>query len=212
MVQGTLPRLPCGTKCGSCWVRTPECLELPTIYAGVSLVMKGSVRWWITWLHSHRPSGAPSRPQVLSFSRLDTDILDIFFHVLFSRSLPTHNFPLPRLPTGCGTLICHQFFDEISCRRHEDSSRTRRWGSGGRCLQVHRPSGRRAGSWSIAIESKLSMIFLIYDSVIDNPLLPLICYLHVGCPPLKISPKDHILMDKKNERKWRALVIYVNGE
>src|SRR5713226_6567524 len=58
-----------------------------------------------------------------SFSRLDSNILDIFLCILLSCSFPTHCLPLPRLPAGCGTLKCLQFFDEVSCGRHNDRLR-----------------------------------------------------------------------------------------
>jgi hypothetical protein len=137
-----------------------------------------------------------------------------FFHVPFRRSLPTHFLPLPRLPTGHRMLKGKQFLDEVSCRGRDDSSRTRRWGSAssGRCLQVSRPSGWRTRSWVIAIESESSIIFLIYRAADDHPRLPLIGYLQDWRPLVKISPTDHIFMDKKQEREWCMDVFDIQGD
>jgi hypothetical protein len=43
------------------------------------------------------------------------DVLSKVFHCL----------PLPRLPTGHGTLVRYQFLEGVICRRHDDGSRFR---------------------------------------------------------------------------------------
>ena len=128
-----------------------------------------------------------------SFSRLDSNILDIFLCILLSCSFPTHCLPLPRLPAGCGTLKCLQFFNEVCRGRHDDGLRIRRSGSMGRPLQPCRPSDstRRSG-WSIVVEGPTATS----NAIIDDPILPLTCYVQVSWL-IKVSPSNHVLVDHK---------------
>jgi hypothetical protein len=87
------------------------------------------------------------------------------------------------------------------------------WGrSGGRCLQVARPSGRRKRSRSIAVESESSIVFFVYNATGDHPPLPAVGYLLNGRWLEGISPADHIFMDKEQEREWCTCVFDINGD
>jgi hypothetical protein len=96
---------------------------------------------------------------------------------IFSPCLPpfvlNDYLPLPPLPTRGGKLICKYFLNDVICRRCDDISSARMWGrSGGRCLQVARPSGSRKRSRSIAIESESPIVFFVHHATDDHPPLP----------------------------------------
>ena len=52
---------------------------------------------------------------------------------------------------------------------------------------------------------------IIYNTIIDDPLLPQIFYVQVRLWSIKISPSNHVLMDHKEEREWCMTVINVKG-
>lgn len=139
-----------------------------------------------------------------------------FFSCSLPLFLPNHYLPLPRLPTGGGTLVCQQFLNEVIRRWHDDTLRTKRLGSGGRLgrLQVAtRLSGRRRKrSCSFTIESECSVIFLIYHATNDHPPLPTVGHLHVWCWLQEVFPAGHMFMDKKQEREGSVHVFDIEGD
>src|SRR6267154_4216136 len=90
-----------------------------------------------------------------------------------------------------------RFLDKISCKWSGASLSTRRSSSGGRHLQVSRlfgSSGGSARSWSIGFKCKRPIRILVYDSLINHPVLPGISDLQVGCWLIEISSSDQVFM------------------
>ena len=58
----------------------------------------------------------------------------------------------------------------------------------------------------------MSVVIYTQHTIIDNPILEVIGYLHTGLWLVKVSPTDHIFVNKEQDRDWCTPVIDVESD